>query len=131
MGADRIVRTAITSVPKAVAAGVVDLESGLMLSIKTVESHPQKILDLLAPAARDLFEGEMITTIENMFKQARGVQSTERYFQEVIISSTNLWHYFGRLKKDPRTVLCVVATADSSVALLLLKCREITAIATP
>lgn len=130
MGADRIVRTAISSVPKAVAAGVVDMDSGLMLSIKTVESHPQKILDLLAPAARELFEGEIVTTIENMFKQARGVTSDERYFQEVIIASTNLWHYFGRLKKDPRTVLCVVAPADSSVALLLIKCREITATAT-
>lgn len=126
MGADSIVKGALATVPKAVAAGVVDMASGLMLSIKTVESHPQRVLDILAPATQELFEGEMVTSIENLFKQARGVTSEERYFKEILISSTHLWHYFGRLKSNQRTVLCVVATADVNLGMLIVKCRLLT-----
>jgi hypothetical protein len=125
MSAESIVKNAISNVPKAVAAGVVDMASGLLLSIKTVESHPQRVLDVLAPATRELFEGEMVVTIENLFKQARGVKSDEHYFQEILVSSTHLWHYFGRMKSNPRVVLTVVAAADVNMGMLLMKCREI------
>lgn len=127
MSAESIVKNAISNVPKAVAAGVVDMASGLLLSIKTVESHPQRVLDVLAPATRELFEGEMVLTIENLFKQARGIKNDERYFQEILISSTNLWHYFARLKSNSRVVLTVVTMADVNMGMLLMKCREIAA----
>ena len=125
MSADSIVKNALATVPKALAAGVVDMSSGLMLSIKTVESHPQKVLDILAPATRELFEGEMVTTIENLFKKARGVETKEHYFQEILISSTHLWHYFGRLKSNPRVVLTVVTLADVNLGLFIVKCRDV------
>lgn len=127
MSAESIVKNALSNVPQAVAAGVVDMASGLLLSLRTVESHPQRILDVLAPATRELFEGEMVLNIENLFKQARGVKNDERYFKEILISSTHLWHYFARIKSNPRTVLTVVTLADVNMGLLLLKCREIVA----
>ena len=125
MSADDMVRAAMKDVPKAVAAGIVDMASGLMLSLSTVDSHPQQVLDLLAPATRDMFEGELILQIESLFKKARGVDSDERYFQEIMIGSRNLWHYFGRLKANPKTVLTVVARADVNMGLFLVKAREI------
>lgn len=125
MSADSIVKSCISNVPKAVAAGVVDIDSGMLLSIKTVESHPQRVLELLAPATRELFEGEMVITIENLFKQARGVESMEHYFQEFLVSSKHLWHYFARLKSNPRLVVTVVTTQDVNTGMLLLKSREI------
>ncbi|HEY2739295.1 MAG TPA: hypothetical protein VGK45_12890 [Thermoanaerobaculia bacterium] len=57
MSADSIVKSALSTVPKAMAAGVVDMASGLMLSIKTVESHPQKVLDILAPRLASCLKG--------------------------------------------------------------------------
>lgn len=127
MSADTMVRDALSNVPKAVAAGIVDMASGMLLSIKTVDSHPQAVIDVLAPATRELFEGEMVTTIEDLFKKARGVESAEHYFQEVMVSSTNLWHYFGRLKASPGTVLTVVMRGDVNLGMMIVKCREITA----
>lgn len=126
MSAESIVKDSIAQVPKAVAAGVVDMQSGMLLSIKTVESHPQEVIDVLAPATREFFEGDLVTTIENLFKKARGVESDERYFQEILISSTNLWHYFGRLRSNPQVVMAVVTRADVNLGMLLVKCREIT-----
>lgn len=125
MSADAIVREALKEVPKAVAAGIVDMASGMMLSISTVDSHPQQVLDLLAPATKELFEGEIVMQIEKLFKKSRGVVSDERYFQEMLISSSHLWHYFGRLKSNNQTILCIVARGDVNMGLFLLKARQL------
>lgn len=125
MSEETIVKDAINKIPKAVAAGLVDMGSGMLLGIKTVESHPQEVIDILAPATRELFEGDMVTTIENLFKKARGVSSDEHYFQEILISSKNLWHYFGRVRSKPETVLTVVCRGDANMGMMIMKCREL------
>ncbi|MEM1206589.1 MAG: hypothetical protein AAGN66_25365 [Acidobacteriota bacterium] len=125
MSADALVRDAMKDVPKAVAAGVVDMASGMMLSVSTVESHPQDVLDILAPATKEMFEGELVLHIESLFKKARGVNSDERYFQEIMIASRHLWHYFGRLKSNPSSVLTVVARGDVNMGLFLVKARSL------
>ena len=130
MSAEGIVKDAIDNVPKAVASGVIDMGSGMMLAIKTVESHPQTVLDILAPATKELFEGDMVLHIEKLFKQARGVDNSERYFQEILVSSTHLWHYFGRLKSNSAVVLAVVSRGDVNMGMFLVKARELTANAT-
>ncbi len=130
MAVDNIVKTAIQEVPKAVAAGVVDMASGMLLAVKTVDSHPQEVLDLVAAATRELFEGENSLSIEKMFKKARGVTSDEHYFREFVVTSTNLIHVFGRLKSNPSIVLTVVTRADANLGLVLTKARQIIATGT-
>lgn len=125
MSTDEIIKQAMTEVPKAVAAGLVDMASGMMLSMKTVDSHPQSVLDILAPATKEMFEGDMVLSIEKLFKQARGVENDDRYFQEILIASTHLWHYFGRLKSNPQIVLAVVTRGDVNLGLLVVKARGI------
>ena len=125
MSIEETIRLAMTDVPKAVATGLVDMGSGMMLSIKTVDSHPQAVLDILAPATKEMFEGELVLHIEELFKKARGVESDERYFQEIMISSRHLWHYFGRLKANSSAVLAVIARGDVNLGLFLVKARAI------
>lgn len=126
MSVDSIVNALLKEVPKAVAAGVVDMDSGMLIAVKTVDSHPQQILDLLAAATKDLFEGDNVMTIENVFKRARGVKSDERYFREIIVSSTNLLHFFSRLKSRQSIVLTVVCRMDANLGLVVTKARDIT-----
>ncbi len=115
---------ALKNVPKAVAAGIVDMESGMMLGIKTTESHPQEVFDFLAAATKDMFEGENVTTIEDIFKKARGVKTKEHYFQEIIVTSHNLLHFFTRLPGQQSIVFAVVCSKDANVGLMLVKGRE-------
>lgn len=119
------IKTALKNVPKALAAGIIDMDSGLLLDIKTTSSHPNEVLDLIAASTKDMFEGENVTAIENMFKRQRGVESDERYFKEIIVYSTNLIHYFTRVPSREETVFGVVAQADANIGLVLLKGREI------
>lgn len=125
MSVETILVKTMKDVPKAVAAGVVDMETGMLLGVKTVDSHPQEILDLVAAATKDLFEGDNVTAIEDTFKRVRGVESKERYFQEIIVTSTNLLHIFARIKSMPQAVAVVVCRADTNLGLAVMKVRAI------
>ncbi len=125
MSIETILMKSMKEVPKAVAAGVVDMSTGMLLGVKTVDSHPQEVLDLVAAATKDLFEGDNVTTIEDTFKRMRGVSTSERYFKEVIVMSTNLVHVFARLKSMQSVILVVVCREDTNLGLALMKTRSI------
>jgi hypothetical protein len=57
---DTVLQKSVTSVPDCVAAGYVDLASGMLLGVKTVDSHPQEVIELLAAATADLFQGPSV-----------------------------------------------------------------------
>jgi len=125
MNVDESLNAVLKNVPKAVAGGVIDITDGLLLGIKTSDSHPKEIFDFLAAATKDMFEGENVVTIENMFKKSRGVKTKEHYFQEIIVYSTNLLHYFSRIPGEGNVVLGVVCSIDANIGLVLVKSREI------
>ena len=125
MSADNIMKRAMKEIPKCVAAGIVDLDSGMLLNVKTVDSHPQEVLDLVAAATKDLYEGDNVTTIEDAFKRIRGVRSDEHYFQQILVMSRNLIHFFARLERDQGVVLVAVCRNDANLGLVLAKGRMI------
>lgn len=123
MSFDDALQTAANSIPECVAAGYVDVASGMLLSITTVASHPRQVIDMLAAATGDLFNGESVTMIERMFKKARGLQDDYHYFQEVIVNSENLLHVFLRGKTNPEYVAVFVCRKSANLGMALTKER--------
>jgi len=114
----------ISAVPECVAAGFVDLSSGMLLGVKTVDSHPQEVMDFLSAATSDLFQGSNVVAIENIFKKARGLKQDDvHYFKEIIVNSENLIHVFLRGKKDPQNVVCFVCRLSANLGMVLTKSR--------
>ena len=111
------------AVPECVASGLVDMKTGMLLGVKTVDSHPQEVLDLVAAATGDLYQGSNVTAIENLFKKARGVTTAEHYFQEMIILSDNLIHVFQRAKRNDDLVMVTVSRASANMGMVLTKSR--------
>lgn len=123
MSLDTALQKAVNSIPECVAAGYTDLESGMLLGIKTVDSHPREVIDLLAAATSDLFQGPNVKTIEQLFRQARGVQEDGRhYFQEIIVNSENLLHVFLR-GKNQQQVGTFVCHKGANLGMVLTKAR--------
>lgn len=122
MSLDKQLEKIIAEVPKAVAAGVVDMDSAMLLGIKTTGSHPAEVFDFLSAATHDLFQGDNVSTIEQIFKKARGVTTDEHYFQEMLIMSSNLIHYMARCKTSSM-VLGVICSKDANIGLVLAKSR--------
>lgn len=113
-----------TSVPECLAVGLVELSSGMLLAVRTVDSHPQEVLDLVAAATGDMFQGPNVSAIETMFRKIRGVRDDGmHYFQEIIVNSENLIHLFMRGKRNNNTVLVVVCRIKANLGMVLAKAR--------
>ncbi len=124
MSLDHALAKAQSSVPECVATGYVDMTTGMLLSIKTVDSHPQEVLDLLAAATADLFQGQSVTAIEKLFRRSRGqAEDGGHYFNEILVFSTNLLHVFLRCKKQPSQAVTFVCRASANVGMVLAKSR--------
>lgn len=124
MSFDNALNQAAASVPECVAAGYVDIASGMLLALKTVDSHPQQVIDLLAAATADMFAGPNVSMIERIFKKARGLQDDGfHYFQEVIVNSENLIHVFLRGKVNPNYVAVFVCRKTANLGMALTKAR--------
>lgn len=121
---DASLQKAVTSIPDCVAAGYVDLTSGMVLSIKTVDSHPTEVFELLAAATADLFQGPNVSSIEKVFRRARGVpeNNNHHFFQEIIVNSDNLIHVFLRSKQQEQ-VACFVCRKGANLGMVLTKSR--------
>jgi hypothetical protein len=112
------------TVPECVAVGYVDMKTGMLLGIRTVDSHPQEVIDLVAAATAAIFQGQNVDAIENMFKRSRGVKDDgHHYFQEILILSDNLIHVFQRAKRNEDMVLVTVCRASANLGMVLAKAR--------
>ena len=114
----------MNQLPECLAAGYVDMSTGMLLGVKTVDSHPQEVLDLVSATTADLFQGPNVVAIENMFKRSRGIKSDSgHYFQEMLIFSENLVHMFLRCKKNPNHVVIFVCRKSANVGMVIAKSR--------
>ncbi len=125
MSLDKALADIVADVPDCLAAGFVDLSTGMLLGIKTVDSHPSEVMDILAAATADMFQGQNVKTIEDIFKKARGTENDgHHYFQEIIVNSDNLLHVFIRCKTNEEFVLCVVCRKSVNLGMALTKVRK-------
>jgi predicted regulator of Ras-like GTPase activity (Roadblock/LC7/MglB family) len=120
---DKALADIMKNVPDCLAAGWVDMNTGMLLGVKTVDSHPQEVLDLVAAATTDIFQGSNVVAIEQMFKKSRGVTNAEHYFREIIVMSQNLIHVFARGKKKEDQVLVIVTRVSANLGMVLTKSR--------
>jgi len=125
MALDTTLAKAQQAVPECVAAGYVDMSTGMLLGVKTVDSHPQEVLDLVAAATADLFQGQSVTSIEKLFRKARGQgENGMHYFREIIVFSENLLHVFLRSKKKSDQAVVFVCRATANIGMALTKARQ-------
>src|SRR5512139_2763174 len=124
MALDTTLAKAQQTVPECVAAGYVDMSTGMLLGVKTVDSHPQEVLDLVAAATADLFQGQSVTSIEKLFRKSRGQsEDGNHYFREIIVFSENLLHVFLRSKKKGDQAVVFVCRATANIGMVLSKSR--------
>jgi len=120
---DQAIQNSMATIPDCIAAGYVDLPSGMLLGMKGVGRHPKEAMELLSAATADLFQGPNVTMIETMFREARGTHDGGRhYFQEIIVNSDNLIHIFlrARTQQQAATFVC---RKSANLGMSLVKAR--------
>ncbi|MGW0751266.1 hypothetical protein [Streptomyces sp. NPDC002587] len=122
---ESLVKRMRSEVPECVAAGVIDMSTGMLLSVETVDSHPAEVLDMLAAATLDIFQGRNVVMIEGIFKERRGIVSDRHYFQEILVNSDNLTHLFLRIDSADEVVAVVVCRKTVNVGMLFAQARRV------
>ena len=124
MSLDAALSQVVGTIPECVAAGYVDVASGMLLAIRTVDSHPREVIDLVAAATADLFNGPNVSMIETLFRRSRGVADNgHHYFQEIMVNSDNLIHVFLRGKAMNDYVAVFVCRRTANLGMALTKAR--------
>ncbi|WP_250002440.1 hypothetical protein [Actinoplanes sp. M2I2] len=109
-------------VPECVGAGLVDMSTGMLLAADTLEDHPGEVLDLIAAATFDLFQGRNVTMIEEIFKARYGVLDDRHYFQEFLAQSDSYVHVFLR-SANQDIVAVVIARKTANTGMILTQAR--------
>ncbi|MEZ4250438.1 MAG: hypothetical protein R3B99_19570 [Polyangiales bacterium] len=76
--------------------GYVDMPTGMLLAVNTVGLHPNEVLDLVAAATADLFQGPSVSSIEQMFHLSCGTRRMENTTSKRSSSSPTAFHIFLR-----------------------------------
>lgn len=125
MSLDKALNFAQGQIPECVAMGYVDMTTGMLLAVKTIDSHPSEVLDLVSAATADLFQGTNVVAIEKLFKKSRGTSPGDQshYFQEILVFSTNLLHVFLRGKKHHDHAVVFVCRGNANIGMVIAKAR--------
>jgi hypothetical protein len=101
------------------------MSTGMLLGVDTVDDHPREILDMLAAATFDLFQGRTVTTIEDTWNRRRGQYQDTRYFHEILVNSQNLVHLFMRGTASTNIVSVVVCRRSVNIGMLFAQARVV------
>lgn len=114
--------------PDYLAAAVVDLSTGMLLDVDTTGQHPQDVLDVLAAATADLFEGRRVAEIRRMWAHQAPPGRGPQAFQEILLHSDDLVHLFVRSRTVTDLVAAVVCRRTANLGLLLSVGRQAAAL---
>jgi len=124
MSLEKALKTSMESIPECLAAGYIDMETGMLLGVKTTKAHSRSVLETLAAATADLFQGQSIAELEAILKAERGSEDdSPHYFYEIIVFSKNLLHVFMRTKKYPEHVVCYICRKSANPGMVLAKSK--------
>lgn len=114
---DDTCRDVVGRVDGAVACGVVDLDTGMLLGIHNAAQYTQTLNEIVAAATVDLFRGPNVGRVEQLVRAHRGVpENDEHYFQEVHITSDHNFH-FAKTIKGGKAVLMLVTRKTTNIGM--------------
>lgn len=114
---DDACRDVVSKTDGAVACGVVDLDSGMLLGIFNAAQYTQTLNEIVAAATMDLFRGANVERVEQMVRAHRGLpENGEHYFQEVHVTSAHNFH-FAKTLKGGKAVIMLVTKKTTNIGM--------------
>ena len=105
---DDACKKVVDGVDGAVACGVVDLDTGMLLGIHNSSQYTQTLNEVVAAATMDIFRGPNVSKIEQMVRSHRGLpEDGGHYFDEIHITSGHNFHFAKSIKAGKAVVMLV------------------------
>ncbi|HEX7807822.1 MAG TPA: hypothetical protein VF608_03840 [Thermoanaerobaculia bacterium] len=114
---DEACKVIVDKVDGAVACGVVDLDTGMLLGIHNSAQYTQTLNEVVAAATMDMFRGPSINRIQQMVRSHRGLpENGEQYFQEIHVTSAHNYH-FAKTIRNGRAVIMLVTKKSTNIGM--------------
>ncbi|MEY4577285.1 MAG: hypothetical protein RL701_1988 [Pseudomonadota bacterium] len=110
---DEACKRAVGSVDGALAMGVVDLDTGMLLGVYNNAGYSQSLNEIVAAACMDMFRGANVSRVQQAVRAHRGLpEDGAHYFEEIHITSTHNYHFMKTIKRG--TCVAVLVTSKAT-----------------
>jgi hypothetical protein len=117
MNLNDICQSLLREVNEALGVAVVDISSGLMLSVAhNVPYFTQSYLDAVAAAAVDMFRGKTISNVEKLLSATRG-RETKNLVQEVQMTTEGTFHFMSIVPGKPQCLVVLITTRKANLGM--------------
>ena len=111
---DEITKDIVNSVDGALGCAVVDLSSGLLLSVShNVPYFTQTYLEAVAAAAVDMFRGRNVQAVESLLSNQRGT-ALENSIQEVQMTTAGTLHFMSSVPNKPDSLVVLITSKKTN-----------------
>ncbi len=111
---DEITRDILTSVDGALGCAVVDLSSGLLLSVShNVPYFTQTYLEAVAAAAVDMFRGKNVQAVESLLSNQRGT-NLDHSIREMQMTTGDTLHFMSIVPEKPDSLVVLITSKKTN-----------------
>lgn len=121
MSIESALASAIETIPDCVAAGYVDMETGMLLGIDAADRESSDALENLALSVANLFQSRGTKGFEELLRTAQIDETEHPGFGEIAVFSNDRLHIFLRTTEYPDHVVCYICRDSANVGLALTK----------
>ena len=121
MSIEAALTSAMETIPDCIAAGYIDMETGMLLGASATDDADAEVLENLAIAVANLFQGRGVQAFQDLLESA-GLQDNDTPgFGEIAVFSEDRLHIFLRTREYPEHVVCYICHASANTGLALTK----------
>ena len=114
---NQITQSVLSDVDGALGFAVVDLSTGLLLSVAhNVPYFTQSYLDAVAAAGVELFRGKGVSGFEKLLSQQRGVPVTNS-IKEVQMSTDKTYHFMSVVPGKPNAMVVLITSKKANLGM--------------
>jgi hypothetical protein len=118
MKRDDVIDSVRQAVPECLAAGAVDLATGMLLAVRAEAGRSGDDIDLLAASADDFLGGPRLAQLARAFSDGGAT------VQEVIVVADAVVFVFQRFRRRPGVALVTVSRASANLGMVLARARQ-------
>ena len=114
---DQITRDIVNAVDGALGCAVVDLDSGLLLSVShNVPYFTHSYLEAVAAAAVDMFRGKTVQAVENLLSNQRG-QPVTQTIKEMQMTTEQTLHFMVTIPEKPNALVVLITSKKTNLGM--------------
>jgi hypothetical protein len=124
MEVDALLTAALTAIPRAQVAALIDLPSGMFLAAQPQPDNTAA-LDLFAASVKEVYAGELADALQVVPVKSTANSHGATRINVMVISGDDTLQVMVRMQAQPNLVLAISCPASANIGMSLVKARHL------